>query len=107
MRKLIYAINITMDGCCDHTKATGGEEILDHYTHLLSDAGLLVYGRKTYQLMVPYWPDVLKDQSATKAEKEFARTFDSINKVVFQNRWTKLKEIRGSFVQTLKTKSLD
>src|SRR5215472_17964014 len=83
MRKLIYAINITMDGCCDHTKATGGEEILDHYTHLLSDAGLLVYGRKTYQLMVPYWPDVAKDQSATKAEKEFARTFDSINKIVF------------------------
>jgi len=83
MRNVIYAINITMDGCCDHTKATGGEEILDHYTHLLSDAGLLVYGRKTYQLMVPYWPDVLKDQSATKAEKEFARTFDSINKVVF------------------------
>ena len=83
MRKLIYAINITMDGCCDHTKATGGEDILDHYTHLLSDAGLLVYGRKTYQLMVPYWPDVLKDQSATKAEKEFAGIFDSINKVVF------------------------
>ena len=83
MRNVIYAINITMDGCCDHTKATGGEEILDHYTHLLSDAGLLVYGRKTYQLMVPYWPDVLKDQSATKAEKEFAGIFDSINKVVF------------------------
>ena len=34
---------------------------------LLSDAGLLVYGRKTYQLMVPYWPDVLKDQSASIA----------------------------------------
>ena len=83
MRNVIFAINITMDGCCDHTKGTGGEEIIDHYTHLLSDAGLLVYGRKTYQLMVPYWPDVLKDQSATKAEKEFARTFDSINKVVF------------------------
>ena len=83
MRKVIFAINTTLDGCVDHTKLTGGEEILDHYTHLLSDAGLLVYGRKTYQLMVPYWPDVLKDQSATKAEKEFARAFDSINKVVF------------------------
>ena len=83
MRKVIFAINTTLDGCVDHTKVTGGEEILDHYTHLLSDAGLLVYGRKTYQLMVPYWPDVLKDQSATKAEKDFARTFDSINKVVF------------------------
>ena len=83
MRKLIYAINITMDGCCDHTKATGGEEILDHYTHLLSDAGLLVYGRKTYQLMVPYWPDAAKDPSSSKADIEFANAFDSLKKVVF------------------------
>ncbi len=33
--------------------------------------------------MVPYWPGVAKDESATKAEKEFARAFDSINKIVF------------------------
>ena len=33
--------------------------------------------------MVPYWPDVAKDPSTTKAEKEFARAFDSIHKVVF------------------------
>jgi hypothetical protein len=39
--------------------------------------------RKTYQLMVPYWPDVANDQSATKADKEFARAFVSSNKVVF------------------------
>lgn len=83
MRNVIYAINITLDGCCDHTKMSGSEEILEHYTHLLRDTDLLVYGRRSYQLMVPYWPDVAKDQSATKAEKEFARTFDSINKVVF------------------------
>jgi dihydrofolate reductase len=54
-----------------------------HYTHLLREADLLVYGRKTYELMVPYWPDVAKDQSATKAENEFARMFDSSNKIVF------------------------
>ena len=83
MRNLIYAINITLDGCCDHTKMSGSEEILGHYTHLLRGTDLLVYGRKTYQLMVPYWPDVAKDQSTTNAEKEFGGTFDSINKVVF------------------------
>jgi dihydrofolate reductase len=33
--------------------------------------------------MVPYWPDVLKNQSETKADIEFARAFDSIGKVVF------------------------
>jgi dihydrofolate reductase len=54
-----------------------------YYTHLMRDVDLLVFGRKTYQLMVPYWPDVAKSQSETKAEIEFAQTFDSINKIVF------------------------
>jgi len=83
MRRLIYAINVTLDGCCDHTKVIADDELLDHYTHLLGDVDLFVYGRKTYQLMVPYWPDVAKDPSATKADKNFAQAFDSKNKVVF------------------------
>ena len=83
MRNVIYAINITLDGCCDHTKMIADEEIHEYFTHLMRDVDLLVFGRKTYQLMVPYWPDIAKNQSETKAENEFARTFDSINKVVF------------------------
>ena len=83
MRNLIFAINITLDGCCDHTKSTSNEEILEYFTNLIRDVDLLVYGRKTYQLMVPFWPDVAKNQSMTKAGNEFAQTFDSIDKIVF------------------------
>jgi dihydrofolate reductase len=83
MRNVIFAINITVDGCCDHTKTIADEELLESYTHLMRDVDLLVFGRKTYQLMVPYWPDVAKNRSETKAEIEFADTFDSINKIVF------------------------
>jgi dihydrofolate reductase len=83
MRNVIYAINITLDGCCDHTKQVANDEILEYYTQLLRDADLFVYGRKTYQLMVPYWPDVAKDQSASKADRDFAQAFESANKVVF------------------------
>ena len=84
MRNVIYAINITLDGCCDHTKTPNpDEEALEHYTHLLRDFDLLVYGRKTYQLMVPYWPDIAKGQSETKADIEFAQAFVSKKKVVF------------------------
>ena len=83
MRKLIYAINITLDGCCDHTKLSGYEEIYEYYTHLMRDVDLLVYGRKTYQLMVPFWPDVAKNQSGqTRAMNEFAQAFDSNDIVV-------------------------
>jgi dihydrofolate reductase len=83
MRKLIFAINITLDGCCDHTKQFVDEETLEYFTHLTREVDLQVFGRKTYQLMVPYWPEVLKNQSETKADTEFARAFDSINKIVF------------------------
>ena len=83
MRKLIFAINTTLDGCVDHTKGFVDEETLEYFTHLTREADLQVFGRKTYQLMVPYWPDVLKNQSGTKAEIEFARAFDSVNKIVF------------------------
>ena len=83
MRNVIYAINITLDGCVDHTKQSVDEERLEYFTHLTRAADLQVFGRKTYQLMIPYWPDVLKDQSATKADTEFARAFDSLSKVVF------------------------
>jgi dihydrofolate reductase len=83
MRKVIYAINMSLDGCFDHTSLVADEKILEHFALFLRDADLLVYGRKTYQLMVPYWPDVAKDPSATKADIEFAQTFAATNKIVF------------------------
>jgi len=83
MRNVIYAINVTLDGCCDHTKMIADEAIFVHAKGVIRDVDLLVFGRKTYQLMVPYWPDVAKDPSQSKADREFAQAFDSINKLVF------------------------
>ena len=83
MRNVIFAINTTLDGCCDHTKQFADDETHEYFTHLLRTVDLLVFGRKTYELMVPFWPEVAKTQSGTKASNEFARTFDSLQKVVF------------------------
>ena len=83
MRNVVYAINLTLDGCCDHTKQSVDEEKLEYFTQLTREADLQIFGRKTWQLMVPYWPDVLKDPSATKADPEFARAFESTRKIVF------------------------
>ncbi len=83
MRNLIFAINTTLDGCCDHTKFNPDEETLEYFTHLTRDADTFLYGRKTYQLMVPYWPDVAKNRSGqTKADYEFAQAFDAISKII-------------------------
>ena len=92
MRNVIFAINVTLDGCCDHTKSVGSEEILEHYTQLLREVDLQVFGRKTYQLMVPYWPDVAKKPSETKASIEFARTFVALKKVVFSRSLNSAEE---------------
>jgi dihydrofolate reductase len=99
MRNVIFAINITLDGCCDHTKFNPDDEVLEHYTHLLRDFDLLVYGRKTYQLMVPYWPDIAKNQSETKADIELASAEDENTRIVRTNlrdEILKLKQEQGN-----------
>jgi dihydrofolate reductase len=100
MRNVIYAINITLDGCCDHTKMIPDEELLEYSTHLLRGVDLLVYGRKTHQLMVPYWPDVAKNPSETKADIEFAQTFVSKNKIVFSQSLESPEDENTKIVRT-------
>src|SRR5215471_6774757 len=100
MRNVIFAINTTLDGCCDHTKQMADEEIHEYFTRLMRDVDLLVFGRKTYELMVPFWPDVAKNQSMTKAENEFAQTFDSINKIVFSRSLDSAEDRNTRIVRT-------
>jgi dihydrofolate reductase len=100
MRKLIYAINLTLDGCFDHTNPIPDDELLNFFTNLVRDAGLLAYGRITYQLMVPYWPDIAKNPSGqTKADIEFAQAFDSAEKVVFSKSLDKVEDQNSRIVR--------
>jgi dihydrofolate reductase len=93
MKKLIYAINLTADGCCDHTRQSPDEEHFEYFTQLMREFDVHIFGRKTYELMVPYWPDILKDPSASKAETAFARAFVANTKVVFSRS---LNSVEGS-----------
>ena len=87
MRKVIFSINTTLDGCCDHTKFNPDEEMMEYFTRLTRDAGTFLYGRKTYQLMVPYWPDRAKNHSGqTDASDEFAQAFDAVDNIVVFSR---------------------
>ena len=100
MRNVIFAINITLDGCCDHTKQLADDETHEYFTQLLREVDLLVFGRKTYQLMVPFWPEVAKNQSMTKASNEFARTFDAISKIVFSRSLDNAEDKNTRIVRT-------
>src|SRR5512144_2578488 len=91
MRKVVFAINITIDGYCGHESVTTvDDELHEYFTALLRDSGVEIFGRNTYHLMYPYWHDVAVNQSETKVINEFARTFDSIPKIVFS---TTLKSV--------------
>ena len=82
MRKVIAAMNMTLDGFCDHTAMIADEEIHQHYSELLRSAGTVLYGRITYQLM-EYWPTVVKNPTGNKSMDEFAEVIDNIPKIVF------------------------
>lgn len=101
MRKLIYSINLTIDGCLDHTKADPSEEIHDYFTNMIRNAGLLVYGRITYELMVPFWPDMARNHSGpTRSMNDFADAFDAVDKVVFSRTLEKTDDKKTRIVRT-------
>ena len=84
MRRLIAAINMTLDGYCDHTAVDANAALHHHYATLIEDAGLLLYGRKTYELML-YWKGVVEHPTGEQSMDEFAVTIDKIPKLVFSN----------------------
>ena len=84
MRKVIAGINMTLDGFCDHTAGIPDEEIHHHYADLLNNAGVILYGRITYQLM-QFWQTLLKTPSGEKSMDDFAVAIDKIPKIVFSN----------------------
>lgn len=84
MRKVIAAINITLDGYCDHTAILPDEEIHDHYTNLINSGDAILYGRITYQLM-EYWKPMVKNPTGEKAMDDFALAIDKIHKIIFSH----------------------
>jgi dihydrofolate reductase len=84
MRKIIAAINMTLDGVFDHTAGIPDEEIHQHYTELLKGGDAILYGRITYQLM-QYWQTLIKNPSGEKSMDEFAMAIDKIPKIVFSH----------------------
>jgi len=84
MRKLIAAINMTLDGFCDHTAIIADDELHQHYAELLDNAGIILYGRITYQLM-QFWQTLIINPSGEKSMDDFAMAIDKIPKIVYSH----------------------
>src|SRR6476660_6208952 len=90
MRKLIAAMNMTLDGFCDHTAMIADDELHLHYNDLLRNAHTLIYGRITYQLMESYWPTIVEHPTGNDPTDEFAVLIDNISKIVFSRTLDKV-----------------
>ena len=87
MKKVIFGINMTLDGNFDHTKGIANDEVHEYFTERMREVDTIVYGRKTYQLMVPFWPDTARNRSGpTKAVNDFAQAFDAVKSIVVFSR---------------------
>lgn len=87
MRKVIGAINMTLDGVCDHTTGVADEALHQHFSELIHSAGIILYGRTTYQLM-QFWQTLLQHPSGQPSMDDFALSIDRIQKLVFSNTLT-------------------
>jgi dihydrofolate reductase len=95
-----------MDGCCDHTKGAADEELYYYYIALLQDADTFLYGRKTYQLMVPYWPDVAKNNSGhSQGGNDYAQAFEKVDKMVVVSK--SLDKAEGKNARIIRTNLSD
>jgi dihydrofolate reductase len=79
---LTFALNVTLDGCCDHREMIADDEMLDHFTQLIGAAGAMLYGRTSYELMEEHWPAVARDEKAPRAMREWARKLEDVPKYV-------------------------
>lgn len=102
MRKVIASINQSIDGYCDHTVGIADEEIHDHFANMLHLAGILLYGRTTYQMMESFWPTLVANPSGERHMDDFAKAIDRVPKLLFSRT---LKKVEWK-TTTLATKSL-
>lgn len=113
MGLLTFGLNITLDGCCDHRVGIADDELHDHFTQLMDDAGAMLWGRTTYEMMESAWPAIARDDNAPRAMREWARKLEAKPKYVVSSSrrdfpWTNTFRVDGDLhgaIQELKEKT--
>jgi len=91
---------MTADGYFGHEDGIADEELHTYFTRLLRNADIIIYGRVTYQLMVPFWPEFARNQSGPESILEFARVFNSLDKVVFSRTLKHVEDSKSRMANT-------
>jgi dihydrofolate reductase len=90
MRKVIFSIPITIDGFIEgpHREldwVIADDDLHEYYARLLNNAGVILYGRVTYELMASYWPTASNDTTIPISMLNFANALNPLPKIVFSN----------------------
>jgi dihydrofolate reductase len=108
---LTFSINVTLDGCVDHQEGIVDDETHAFFTSLMDQAGAMLWGRITYEMMEAHWPAVVRgDVEAPPALREWAVKLETKPKYVVSSTrtvfpWTQSHLITGDLrtaVQKLK-----
>lgn len=107
MRKILVFNSISLDGYfCDKNDGVewahsneGDEDFLNFVKNNASSGGILLFGRKTYQLMESFWPT----EQAKQSMPEVAAGMNRMQKIVFSKSlhdvtWENSKLIKGDLV---------
>ncbi|GLX99388.1 dihydrofolate reductase family protein [Herbidospora sp. NBRC 101105] len=90
MRKLIFAMNLSLDGYIaapgdDLGWSVPSDELFQWWSDRVGATALALYGRKLWETMSSHWPTADQRPGATPAEIEYARRWRDMPKVVFSS----------------------
>jgi dihydrofolate reductase len=88
MGKLIYCLNVSLDGYVEAPDkslawAKVDEELHTWFNEDLRKTDASLYGRRLYELMSAHWPTAGSDPEANEVEREFSRIWLDTPKIVF------------------------
>jgi dihydrofolate reductase len=98
VRKLIYSMNVSLDGYIaarddDISWGVPSVELHQWFNDRARELGVSLYGRRLWELMSAHWPTADQDPDATPVEVEFAHIWQETPKVVFSST---LDEVSGN-----------
>lgn len=111
MGLLTFSINVTLDGCLDHREGVADAETHAFFTRLMDEAGAMLWGRITYEMMESAWPAIARGEvEASPSMREWAVKLETKPKYVVSSTrtdfpWTGSHLIAGDLragVQKLK-----
>src|SRR5919109_1949552 len=90
MGKLIYLLNVSLDGFIETTDHRLDWTLIDDELHRWFNdrersLDATLYGRRLWEVMAAHWPTAEEDPSSTDTERDFARIWNAMPKIVFSS----------------------